>query len=266
MPLIPPPSEPNKWLPPGSDGPRESNTVDETKTDELSGTTHVSATDEPSETDELSGTTHVAPDEIIRRAQEAWGRLAADRTWEDWLAVGEALALGRAEAMRDAYTNEPKGKRYCGFFGAWLKNHHLDAIDGAARSRILDCLDRRAEIEAWRAKLPMAKRLQLNHPAAVLRNWKKSLPPDSNKSQPADRKPTLREAHAEALEKIDRLEREIERGGGDLWAPKDTARQIARAVIDRLPSSKAEKIARELSKLAAEKKKREDAAKKAAAS
>jgi hypothetical protein len=182
--------------------------------------------------------------QIIRRAQEAWSRLAGDRTWEDWLAVGDALLLGRSEAMRDAHSNEPKGRRYENAFGTWLDRHGFSKVDKGDRHRLIECLTHRAEIEKWRATLTRTERLRLNHPSTVFRKWKAQVP---GATKP--KRPSIREAHAEALEKIDRLEKEIARGGGDLWTSDDRPRDIARVMVSKLSRDRAEKVARAILEL-----------------
>ena len=51
-------------------------------------------------------------DRIVRQGTAAWKRLKKDKSWTDWLAVGEALQVGRELAMYQAGTNEPSGKGY----------------------------------------------------------------------------------------------------------------------------------------------------------
>ena len=41
----------------------------------------------------------------VRMGQEAMARKR--RAWADWIAIGEALQVGRAEVMRDTHTNQP---------------------------------------------------------------------------------------------------------------------------------------------------------------
>src|SRR5262249_16934386 len=105
------------------------------------------------------------------RGQEAWSRLQTGQSWEDWLAIGEAIQVGRHHAMVDANTNQPRGSRYDSIFGEWLRKTGFDTLDKGDRKRLLDCLEHCAEIEAWRQTLPATRRLQLNHPSSVWRNW-----------------------------------------------------------------------------------------------
>ena len=49
-------------------------------------------------------------------------------------------------------------------------------------------------------------------------------------------------------EENDRMRREIERGGGDLWTKDDRPKDIARLMIGKLGKSKAAKLADEIRK------------------
>jgi len=50
--------------------------------------------------------------------QEAMARKR--RAWADWVAIGEALQVGRAEVMRETHTNQPTGRRYEKAMAEWL--------------------------------------------------------------------------------------------------------------------------------------------------
>lgn len=174
------------------------------------------------------------PDEIIRRGQEAWSRLQAGRAWEDWLAVGEAIQVGRHHAMIEANTNRPRGSRYDAIFGDWLRQTGFDTLDKGDRKRLLDCWEHRAEIEAWRQTLPTNKRLLLNHPSSVWRNWRKATVAGK---EAAAEKPARLSPISEYKQEIVRLEDEnlqLRRAGDDLFCPQDTAADIARLIADRL--------------------------------
>jgi hypothetical protein len=124
--------------------------------------------------------------------------------------------------------------------------HGFKEIDKGARSRLLDCLKHKAEIQAWRARLTDGERWKLNHPDTVLKKWKAStVVPDPNappKSPTAMQK--LKDEVVNLQEANDRMRREIERGGGDLWAPEDRPRDIAKIILGKLTKDKAKKVAR----------------------
>jgi len=112
-------------------------------------------------------------DKVGKAGQAAMARLKKDKTWGDWLLVGEALEMGRTVAMNAAGTNRPEGRAYTEIFSQWLKHYKLD-LDPSARSKIFTVMAHRVEIEAWRATLGQTKRLELNHPVTVLRHWQKA--------------------------------------------------------------------------------------------
>jgi hypothetical protein len=110
----------------------------------------------------------------IERGRQALGRLAKDQTWEDWLAVGVAIDIGRQHALRVSGKNTPEGKGYNQVFSKWLKDEGFDRLDKGDRKRLMDCIDHQAEIEEWRRILTLSQRLRLNHPSTVWRRWQQS--------------------------------------------------------------------------------------------
>jgi hypothetical protein len=102
--------------------------------------------------------------------------------------VGEALLVGRRAAMLDAHTNRPAGRRYNEIFGTWLKSHGFGCLDKSDRGKLMVCMDRRTEVDTWRLSLPSNQRLQINHPASVLRHLKAStqIPTTNKKMSPIE--------------------------------------------------------------------------------
>lgn len=179
------------------------------------------------------------PEAIVRRGADAWQRVR--RGFEDWMDIAEALQIGRAECMRAANTNEPKGKRYEQEMHDWLKRNSLSGIDKAARKRALECLQHRAEIEKWRAILTEEQRASFNHPDTILRKWKKkNVVPDPN----APRKTSAFARLKESLAQVENENARLKRNGGDSWSPRDTAEDIADVMVRSLSTSKAEGVAR----------------------
>jgi hypothetical protein len=197
--------------------------------------------------DQLSGTTD--PDQIaIILGQAAWSRLRAGSTFEDWKKVGAAHVVGRTAAIREAHVNKPEGRNYNAAFARWQQERDFDDLDKAARSRLFEMMDHLAAIETWRATLTVTRRLDLNHPNSVVRRWKAATakPKQEHRVSSAEK---LKDSIASLQEDNDRMKREIERGGGDLWNCDDRPRDIARVVIQQCKSkTKAEAVAREILK------------------
>jgi hypothetical protein len=127
-----------------------------------------------------------ATEQAVAHGREAWQRIKSDGTWEDWVLVGQALEIGRAEAMRRSGSNQPRGRGYNEAFSAWLSKNSFAKIDKGTRSRLADCMEHRAEIEQFRANLELGERLRLNHPNSVWRHWQAS---HKIKEPPARKKP-----------------------------------------------------------------------------
>jgi hypothetical protein len=114
--------------------------------------------------------------DTIAAARDAWARIerSSATTFDDWIAVAKALAVGRAHAMAMAKTNKPYGRRFVGVISGWLREHGLDRVSGQERYRALWVHDRLAEIQAWRATLPEEKRRRLNHPSATWAHFRRA--------------------------------------------------------------------------------------------
>jgi hypothetical protein len=197
--------------------------------------------------EELTRSTH--PEEaVLDHGREAWNRLRTNHTWDDWKAVGKACAIGQVTAMHDGHVNKPKGRSFNAAISAWNKKYGFQDLDKGVRSRLLDVMKHLAEIEIELAKLPLTKRQQLNHPNAVWRFWKKLTKPSSSApSVSAVQK--LKDSIVLLQEDNDRMKREIDQGGGDLWDAKDKPQDIAKVIFNKVGKSKAEKVALAILKL-----------------
>ena len=191
--------------------------------------------------------------ETVRIGQEAMARKR--RGWSDWIAIGEALQVGRAEVMRDAHTNQPTGRRYEKAMAEWLVANGFREIDKGVRSRLLECLQHRTEIDQWLSRLTDSERFRFNHPNTVLKRWKGSTAvPDPNAAPKPSPYALLKAAHAEIIEENHRLQHRIEAADGDLWKSTDTAEAIAGVMVATLSLAKAERTAREILKRVKERK------------
>lgn len=114
----------------------------------------------------------------VAAGKAAWLRLRNDRaTFDDWIAVGRALAIGRTAALKAAGTNRAVGSKYNIAVGRWLTDHQIDGIGAQERYRALKVLEHLEEIERWRNALAEEKRRTFNHPAACWHAWKRATKP-----------------------------------------------------------------------------------------
>jgi hypothetical protein len=186
--------------------------------------------------------------EIVRLGQEAMARKR--RVYDDWLAIAEALEVSRTDVMRALHTNQAHGRRYEKAMGEWLIANGFREINKSTRSRLLECLKHKVEIQAWRSRLTDAERFKVNHPDTVLRKWKAAtVVPDLHAPPRVSPVQKLKDSVVTLQEQNDRMRREIERGGGDLWNAEDRAQDIAKVIFGKLSKSKAERVARAILKM-----------------
>ena len=111
-----------------------------------------------------------------KAATVLWQELKKGRTWPKWLELGDKLVILRQAAMYEAgipvgNNAQPGGSAYNAAMGRLLARYKLDDIDKSDRARLITVMENRAAIEAWYATLPLNRRLNLNHPSAVLRRY-----------------------------------------------------------------------------------------------
>lgn len=130
--------------------------------------------------------------DVIADGRAAWSRLQRRerQSWQDWLAVGNALTLGRTEALAQAGTNSPQGSRYNKAMGDWLRDNGLDGISAAERYKLIQIVEHLTEIEAWRAGLAPEAARRLNHPSAVWSHWRATTKPRATPAPPRRVTPT----------------------------------------------------------------------------
>lgn len=152
--------------------------------------------------------------DVVGQGREAWARIK-DRsraTFDDWVAVGKACAIGRAESLKLANTNRPYGKTYTKFMTSWLDRTGLSDLHTQERYWALQIVDNLAAITRWRDGLDDAKRRRLNHPQAIWINWRGTTSPN---------KPVTRAVRADAA---------VARKGRSIFFPQDMIRRGAMAM------------------------------------
>ena len=116
----------------------------------------------------------VAERRTIRRGLDAWAEINKAELFEGWKAIGAALAVGKAHALRVSMANAAWGRNYSRAFNDWVKAHHFDKMPAATRSVAVELAENAEAITAWRNTLPERQRKRLVHPLSVTRRWKAS--------------------------------------------------------------------------------------------
>jgi hypothetical protein len=81
-------------------------------------------------------------DDAVVAGQQAWKRICDNgrRSFDDWLLVARALAVGRAIALAEAGCTRPFGSHYTRAMARWLRQNGLAGIEDTERSRALRML------------------------------------------------------------------------------------------------------------------------------
>ena len=179
--------------------------------------------------------THEMIIHAVEVGRQAWKRIKEDSTYNDWMAVGEALDIGRTECVRLVHANRPQGRAYNEAFSQWLADNGFDDIDKGTRSRLDEIMKNRPAIEAWRATLASNERQKTNHPNSIYRKWQtsRSVPKGEDKPR-ASAVDRLKNENVQLQEEVARMRAT----GGEAVSPKDSARNIARYWFEVLSESK----------------------------
>jgi hypothetical protein len=117
--------------------------------------------------------------DVVAEGKLAWTRIreSAKATFGDWLAIGGALLVLRAQAMREAKANSPFGKPYQAAINRLLDSNGLQDIDSHERRGAIIMVEHRAEIERWRNGLDEVARRRANHPNTIVAHWRRRSSP-----------------------------------------------------------------------------------------
>ena len=108
----------------------------------------------------------------IKSGRNALEAIEKAETFAAWLAIGKALAVGKAFALRTTGANAAWGRNYSHAFGEWMKEHGFASLPKSTRSHAIELAEHEAAITAWRDSLPDRQRRRLVHPLSVTRRWR----------------------------------------------------------------------------------------------
>jgi hypothetical protein len=114
----------------------------------------------------------IHPNEIIVAGQQAWLRVKQARPqFDDWVAIGKCLAVGKACALKEAGTNRPYGPVYMKSMASWLATHGMNDIDVQERRGAIFLAENETEITRWRNSLSAAEARHCNHPSTIKKHY-----------------------------------------------------------------------------------------------
>jgi hypothetical protein len=124
---------------------------------------------------------------ILRAGVEAWkeiDKISKTGSFEAWLRIGQALAIGRDYALRSTGANAPTGRRYSVAFSEWVRRNGFGAMNKSTRSRALELHTNRDAITAWRQTLTDRQRAHCIHAHTIVVRWRRATTP--KKTRPDD--------------------------------------------------------------------------------
>jgi hypothetical protein len=110
----------------------------------------------------------------IRLGRDAWEAVNKAESFEGWKAIGAALAIGKAHALKVTGANRAWGRNYSREFSLWIAKHGFERMPAATRSVAVELHEHAEAITAWRDTLPERQRKRLIHPLSVTRRWRAS--------------------------------------------------------------------------------------------
>ena len=110
----------------------------------------------------------------IRAGRDAYEQISKSESFENWRAIGAALAIGKQHALRVTGANAAWGQNYSREFSRWMQEHHFGSMPKATRSWAILLAEHGTEIEKWRATLPERERRRLVNPQSVVRRWQRT--------------------------------------------------------------------------------------------
>lgn len=138
----------------------------------------------------------------IKAGRNALEAIERAETFTAWMAIGKALCIGKAHALRVTGANAAWGRNYSRAFSSWMKANGFQNLPPPTRSHAIEMAEHEAAIIAWRDGLPERQKRRLIHPQSVTQRWRAAtISPDAR--SPAD----LRRDATAAMAKILHLRR-----------------------------------------------------------
>jgi hypothetical protein len=109
---------------------------------------------------------------VIRADRDAWEAINKAQSFDGWLKVGTALAVGKAHARRVSGARTAWGRNYSREFNLWVQQYGFERMPASTRSVAVELHEHAEQITQWRDGLPERQRRRLNSPLAVTRRWK----------------------------------------------------------------------------------------------
>jgi len=117
----------------------------------------------------------IAERRVIRAGVDAWQAIGKAESFEAWKAIGTALAIGKARALRVTGANAAWGRNYGREFSDWIKKHGFGAMPKSTRSWAIALHENAKAIERWRQDLPERQRKRLVNPQSVVKRWQQEM-------------------------------------------------------------------------------------------
>jgi hypothetical protein len=80
----------------------------------------------------------IAATRIICRGRDCWDAIHKSESFEAWAAIGAALAIGKAHALKVTGANRARGRNYSREFGQWMKVNGFRFMRPSDRSNAID--------------------------------------------------------------------------------------------------------------------------------
>jgi hypothetical protein len=120
----------------------------------------------------------VGNEEVVRKAVREWIAVKRGKTREIWKTIGWGALELRKEAMHRTGDADHNSGGYAKVFSSLLKESGLRDMNDRVLRQLLEFMENLEPIEIWLGTLDTNTGLNLNHPGAILRRWKKSKAPE----------------------------------------------------------------------------------------